>query len=41
MAPMPPSEPISDEASIGISTTLLLLAEPILASASVYFCATK
>src|SRR5690606_6181008 len=41
MAPMPPSEPISDEASIGKSTILLLLDEPILASASVYFCATK
>ncbi len=38
---MPPSVPISEEASIGISTTLELPAEPILVSASVYFCATK
>ena len=41
IAPMPPSEPISDDASSGIRTILLLLAVPMRASASVYFCATK
>lgn len=41
MAPMPPSEPMIDEASSGISTIFELGALPIAASASMYFCATK
>ena len=35
------TEPISEDASSGIMTILLLLAEATLASASVYFCATN
>src|SRR5690606_20487940 len=41
MAPTPPSDPMSEAASKGISTILLLLEEPMVARASVYFCATK
>ena len=41
IAPIPPSEPIRLEASIGISTILEFGAVPIALIASVYFCATK
>ena len=38
---IPATEPARPDASSGIMTSLVLGAEPILASASVYFCATK
>ena len=41
IVPIPPREPISAEASIGISTILEFFAVPISARASVYFWATK
>lgn len=41
IVPIPPREPISAEASIGINTIFEFLAVPISASASVYFWATK
>ena len=41
ICPIPPSDPISEDASIGISTTFEFFAVPIEAMASVYFCAMK